>query len=799
MQPGMPKTNEQPSRWWDLIAAILLIAALSIAADRLVSTNWTNHLEITQTLAAFGVITGLLLGQSRFSVHFSIITATIYGLFLIVWRLGMTIELELLWTERLSILLNRVGVVIYQLLQREAVQDSILFILAMCALFWILGVSAGFVLMRSGNAWQAVIPSGITILSIHIFDNYISNRTWYLAAYLFFALILVARMAFLKQKRKWQQNQTAIPAHINTDIIRFTIYTTLVILLLAWTIPAAANVLPAVQRAWEPVRSAWHEARDEFEFAFASLRSNVAFVSEYYGISTSLGRGTALTDALVFTAKAPVNLPPSCRLYWRGRVYDQYENGSWTSEIQKTSRFDFEEDDLLTPEFTSRWLGTFRITTSTQMSILFSPAQPLWVNRSGEVIYTEISNNQIDIAGFTALPLLQSGQEYRVQSALTYTSIEMLRAAGTEYPDWIQEYYLSLPESITTRTLQLAQEITLGLETPYDKAAAITDYLRENITYVETIEDDIPLSQERIDWFLFDYQKGFCNYYSTAEVILLRAIGIPARWAVGYAQGERIADEQEIPGTFLESGAYVVRQRHTHAWVEVYFPDIGWVEFEPTSSEPEIARLESLPQEEQDSDEPETSFRDIDQERYQSELDRLREERDLYIDLDDGYRQISILYWILPVFVVLILSFIVWRNRKHINWQPTPIMIEAGFKRAGLPTPKMIKNWSLRSMLTPLAKTYHEINMSLERLGNAPGITETPQERAETLASLLPICAEDARELTREYQKEIYGDQSANLVITLSASKQIKRASIKELMVSGFKKIRNPFDRLRKH
>jgi len=427
------------------------------------------------------------------------------------------------------------------------------------------------------------------------------------------------------------------------------------------------------------------------------------------------------------------------------------------------------------------------------MSILFTPPQPLWVNRSGEVIYAETPEGSFDIAGFIALPMLQAGQEYRVQSALTYTSIEILRAAGSDYPEWIREHYLNLPESITPRTLQLAQEITLGLETPYDQAVAITEYLRANITYVETIQDDIPLSRERIDWFLFDYKKGFCNYYSTAEVILLRAIDVPARWAVGYAQGERLADEQEIPGALFESGDFVIRQRHTHVWVEVYFPGIGWVEFEPTASEPEIVRLESLPQEEENTEEPEISFRDINQERYQDDLDRLREERDLYIDLEDDYRPISILYWILPALVLCILAIFAWRYRGRFNWQPTPIMIESTFQKAGIQAPKMIKSWALRSMLNPLDKSYHEINLALERLGNAPGITETPQARAQTLVTLLPICAEDTHELIREYHKEVYGDQSANLVVSLNAAKQIKRASIKERMASHLKKIKKSF------
>ncbi len=106
-----------------------------------------------------------------------------------------------------------------------------------------------------------------------------------------------------------------------------------------------------------------------------------------------------------------------------------------------------------------------------------------------------------------------------------------MRQAGTDYPDWVKQHYLQLPKSITPRTRQLAEQITAGLDTPYDKVIAITNYLRRNIQYVETIEDEPPTNQELIDWFLFDEKKGFCNYYSTAEIVMLRSLGIPARWA----------------------------------------------------------------------------------------------------------------------------------------------------------------------------------------------------------------------------------------------------------------------------
>jgi len=115
--------------------------------------------------------------------------------------------------------------------------------------------------------------------------------------------------------------------------------------------------------------------------------------------------------------------------------------------------------------------------------------------------------------------------------------------------------------------------------------------LRKNIDYSESVPP-IPADQELIDWFLFDIRQGFCNYYASAEIIMLRSLGIPARLSVGYAQGEPIEDM---------SDAYLVRQRDAHAWPEVYFPSIGWVEFEPTASQPDISRLEGSDDEDQNS------------------------------------------------------------------------------------------------------------------------------------------------------------------------------------------------------
>ena len=123
-------------------------------------------------------------------------------------------------------------------------------------------------------------------------------------------------------------------------------------------------------------------------------------------------------------------------------------------------------------------------------------------------------------------------------------------------------------------------EITTAYHNPYDKAAAITNYLRSEIEYAPSVS--FPEGTvDRLEYFLFEGKQGFCNYYASAEVLMLRSVGVPARLAVGFAQGE-----PNLQRTF-----YTVRERDAHAWPEVYFPGYGWIEFEPTGNQAPIERL----------------------------------------------------------------------------------------------------------------------------------------------------------------------------------------------------------------
>jgi transglutaminase-like putative cysteine protease len=172
---------------------------------------------------------------------------------------------------------------------------------------------------------------------------------------------------------------------------------------------------------------------------------------------------------------------------------------------------------------------------------------------------------------YSQLPLQQT-RTYTVAALLSTIDEQSLRSAGNNYPEWVTNFYLQLPDTVTQRTRDKAQEIVRAANAtnPYDQAMAIQNYL-SRFKYDER-RPQPPENRDWADFFLFDQQRGYCDDFATTMVVLLRSLNIPARWSQGYAGG-----------TFdSELGAYVVRQSVAHSWPEAYFPGYGWQRFEPT-------------------------------------------------------------------------------------------------------------------------------------------------------------------------------------------------------------------------
>jgi len=158
---------------------------------------------------------------------------------------------------------------------------------------------------------------------------------------------------------------------------------------------------------------------------------------------------------------------------------------------------------------------------------------------------------------------------YEAETSVADYPAELLRTAPAEYSEQMRETYLQLPR-LDPRIPQLAQRLTSDSPTVYDKAAAIERHLSTRFGYTLQLLDR-PV-EDPLAHFLFWRQAGHCEYFATAMTVMLRTLGIPARYVKGFQTGEYndVAD------------SYIVRGSHAHTWVEVFFPDYGWVTFDPT-------------------------------------------------------------------------------------------------------------------------------------------------------------------------------------------------------------------------
>ncbi len=275
-------------------------------------------------------------------------------------------------------------------------------------------------------------------------------------------------------------------------------------------------------------------------------------------------------------------LPPAARLYghvrdtapryyWRAQTFERYNGRGWTSLYATEEAFAAGESlwpqEGATPPGLQRTYQTVERLTGDDVLVfagtLVSVNQPyhVWWRAAGDMVEAH-----------------SEAQRYEVTTLLPDVTVAQLRQAGTEYPPGIVTRYLQLPENLPSRVRDVALDLTALQPTPYDKAVAIETYLR-GFPYDETAPAPPP-NRDAVDYFLFDLQRGYCNYYATAMVVLARAAGLPARLVTGYSSG--IFDEA--------SHRFVVVAANAHAWAEIYFPGIGWVEFEPTAALAPIER-----------------------------------------------------------------------------------------------------------------------------------------------------------------------------------------------------------------
>ena len=259
--------------------------------------------------------------------------------------------------------------------------------------------------------------------------------------------------------------------------------------------------------------------------------------------------------------------------YWRGLVFDSYRNGTWYASHSEMTQFPAYVDSRHLPQPSGSQQGTFVQTFRVLRPLpgIIYAADPV------SSIYFPAASIRRDYYGAWRAPEpLRPGQTYSVVSYLPDLRPAILQdSRGADDPSLGAD---TNPGSLSPRAAALARDVTKDQPTRYDQVIALTTYLQSHYRYSLEL-GHAPGNQDPVDWFLFDARIGYCEQFATAETLMLRSQGIPARLATGYSTGDYdpVLDQA------------TVRERDAHAWVEVYFPGHGWVPVDPSPGFPTLA------------------------------------------------------------------------------------------------------------------------------------------------------------------------------------------------------------------
>ena len=272
--------------------------------------------------------------------------------------------------------------------------------------------------------------------------------------------------------------------------------------------------------------------------------------------------------------------------FWTAETYSVWSGRSWTAVQVKphvvrlsgpSLRLEPLESDVplfsLSSRYTVNDLQTFTL-EDMKANLIFAAEKPieLWLPQrkvllgSGGTIVSPVTMGQ--------------GAVYTVLSQLNQPSpTELSRSLGNgpslAPPD--AGIYTQLPARYR-RVRALALSITHGKQSLYSKVTALEDWMARHLHYSTNIPP-LPPGQDAVNAFLFGNRTGYCEQISTALAVMLRTLGVPTREAVGY-----------VPGSYdALTGLYTVTASDAHAWVQVWFPGVGWLSFDPTAHIPQVA------------------------------------------------------------------------------------------------------------------------------------------------------------------------------------------------------------------
>lgn len=454
-------------------------------------------------------------------------------------------------------------------------------------LLWATGQFAASATFRGRRPLAAVVVVGAALLV-----NVAATPRDQLPALVVFtaaALLLLVRWHAADERQSWQRAGIGDPSTLVAAQVRAGT-------LFVAGATAAALVLTSVASS-APFAGAWSDAETWLIETGRGLQRYFPFVQSVRGPTiVDFGPSAPITGRWVTDPEIALTVEVPAgdrrRYYWRATTYDEFVGNGWNQTVAERRAVGANGPLLAGTVDAPPEEGQIAVSVVVRPAAyrgrtLLAPGSPLGVDRPSVV---ELTAPEGSIAG---IELDRPGIPYTVRSLVHAIGDETpggltanrLRAAGRAYPSEIATRYLQLPPGAmgpeATALLERVRS-SLSLDTPYDLAAALVEVFHgPDFTYDADVTDIDCGGRSIVECFA-TFRRGYCQYYATTMAVLLRSAGVPARLVQGF-----------LPGDRSSTGIETLRNSFAHAWVEVYFPGYGWVEFDPTGGN--LSQLPQLP------------------------------------------------------------------------------------------------------------------------------------------------------------------------------------------------------------
>ncbi len=569
--------------WLTLLALIVMIGAVAVSIDDAVWAGLAPGSHDTQTkflpvAALISVLLGAWLAKRPIQPMVAhTINALVGGVFLLYAISGSISHASSVITR-----LQELNVSVSTFVQQVFVEDTrstetSVFLIIIGALVWGAGYFASFNVFRRHQAAPGIVLAGLLLLvnvSITVHEEYI-----HLVVFVLAALLLVMRLNLFEQMGEWRSRGMSELGGISGSFLRNGAI--MVALAIGASLVLAANASSApLSRAWNNVDDQLLEIGYDVNRWLGGVTGPARGPNVLFTPSQTIRDFWQSSTEEVFTA----TVSDKQGRRWRGAAYDSFDGQQWQQLDRQSSVIDTNGDLLAESDEPDNIGQGFETVTTTITpanfggDVFVAPADPVKVDQPTELV---TNGAQGPFAAAKLSYGVQEGDAYTVTSQVRRTkgafalTANELATSGYTYPSWVQRYLDIRPDSVGDLVVSTAHQIYNSLpqnrRDPYHVAEAVQDFLYASggFTY-DTDLRGLCDTKQKVDCFL-QIKKGYCEYFASAMVMLLRELNIPARYVVGYLPGQQQSD-----------GTWRVERSASHAWVEVYFASQGWLEFDPT-------------------------------------------------------------------------------------------------------------------------------------------------------------------------------------------------------------------------